>query len=109
MREIVAVCKGRRIHLDRNDPDRWIEAKNIWGFTRGRTGPRRLCCHVMVNQAETDSIQPSDPARYILLDVGSAKKVNRGMRYNALGRDFDFVSERLKLAVRRSETLANTT
>ena len=28
-REIVAVRKGRRMHLDRGDPDRWIEANKV--------------------------------------------------------------------------------
>jgi excisionase family DNA binding protein len=28
-REIVVVRKGRRVHLDRNDLDRWIEANKV--------------------------------------------------------------------------------
>ena len=58
---------------------------------------------VMVDQAKTNTIQPSNSAEHIPVDHRIGKEVDHGVRGDTENTDFQFVTEGLKSAVRSPE------
>ena len=108
-REIVVVRKGRRVHLDRNDLDRWIEANKELCAKSLLAVRCEVEAAVVLNQTKPDAIQPPDTSQDILVDCRVGKKIYGRVGCDAQHRDFDFMPERLENTVRRPKALPAAT